>query len=306
MEFVVLADLIIIFFCSLTCLIALIFLSMVLVHPRRCFNFPTLLACNTCLAIFLFAGTNLAIAVQMYVWDQQIIVTADVLCPIRAYLHYATTALMYYSYILQALQRYCRIKGINIINTRTRQLILIIIQWIIAFAFDLPILLTGHLDKLLSDNMCFLPTYEAGLQVYTAGLMFGIPNIVVTVLYRNLVSYVRTSTLTTTIISQRQMSRDVTMVRRIVLLISLLIFCGIPFCTFLLIAWTDSSRLPSYHLHASFLSLNASLPIMLASLLWITPDLRQVLLSMISKVRPQPQIVFINNRVRPAFNTAPT
>jgi hypothetical protein len=306
MQFVVLADMIIIFFCLLTCLIALTFLSMALVHHRRCFNFPTLLACNTCLATFLFASSNLAIAVYMYVWDQQIIVTADLLCPIRAYLHYSTTALMFYSYILQAVQRYCQIKGINIINTRTRQLLLVIIQWIFAFTFDLPILLTGHLNKLLSDNMCFLPTYEAGLTIYTAGLMFGTPNIVVTVLYRSLVSHVRTTTSTTTVISQRKMNRDLTMVRRIVLLVSLLIFCGLPFCIFVVIAWIDSSRLPFYHLHVAFITLNASLPIMLASLLWITPDLRQSLLYTINKVRPQPQVAFINNRVKPMLDNAPT
>jgi hypothetical protein len=247
MQFVILADLIIIFFCSLTCLIALIFLSTALVYHRGCFNFPTLLACNTCLASLFFASTNLAIGVYMYVWDQQIIVTEDALCPIRAYLHYTTTALMYHSYILQAVQRYCRIKGLNIINTRTRQLLLVTIQWIFGLTYDLPILFTGYLNKLLSDNMCFLPTYEAGLTMYSALLMFGIPNIVVTVLYRNLVSHVRTSSLTTTIVSQRQMNRDLTMVRRIVLLVSLLIFCGLLFCIFLVIAWIDSSRFTYYN-----------------------------------------------------------
>jgi len=139
------------------------------------------------------------------------------------------------TYILQAILRYRRIKGINIINTRICQLLLVIIQWSIDLAFDLLILLTDHLNKLRSDS--------------------------------SLIFHVRTSTSAATVISQRQINYDLTMVRCMLLLISLLIVCGLPFSIFLVIAWINSSRLAFYHLHVAFITMNASL----RSLLLIHP-----------------------------------
>ncbi len=130
-------------------------------------------------------------------------------------------------YILQAIQRYRRIKGINIINTRIRQLLLVTIQWSIDLAFDLLILLTDHLNKLRSDS--------------------------------SLIFHVRTSTSAATVINQRQINYDLTMVRCILLLIFLLIVCGLPFSIFLVTTWITSSRLAFYHLHAAFITMNASL-----------------------------------------------
>jgi hypothetical protein len=53
--------------------------------------------------------------------------------------------------------------------------------------------------------------------------------------------------------------------------------------------------------------MSASLPIMLTSLLWITPDLRQSLLHAIRNIRPQSQVaVTIHNRVAPIIDTVQT
>jgi hypothetical protein len=300
MKFVVTADLIIIFFCSLTCLIALVFLLLALIYRRQCFNFPTLLACNTCVAVFVYASNNLAIAIYMLVWDQKTVVTADTLCPIRAYLHYDTTGLMYHSYILQAVQRYCRIKGINIFNTRFRQVLLVGFQWVISLSFYLPVSLTGYSSKLLSDNVCFLPVYEAGLQTYSALMMFAIPNMTITVLYRRLVAHVRANTSTTLGNRERQMNRDLTMVRRISSMVSGLIVCGIPFCIFLIIGWIHLQSVPPYQLHVAFITASASLPTTLFTLTWITPDIRKSLLHAVKKLHSQlPAVFTIANRVRP-------
>ena len=248
----------------------------------------------------MYAANNLAVAVHMFLWDQQPIVTADPLCPIRAYLHYATTALMYHSYILQAIQRYCKIKGINILSTRLRQLLIVVFQWIIGLFFYLPIFFTGYSNKILSDNLCFLPIHEASLQIYTALIMFGIPNMTISILYRRLVAHVRAHTSTSVTSSERQMNRDLTRVRRISWMISVLIFCGIPFCIFLIIGWIDPKSVPPYHLHVSFLTATASLPITLFTLMWITPDIRQTLVRVVNKIHfPLPGIFTITSRVTP-------
>jgi hypothetical protein len=148
--------------------------------------------------------------------------------------------------------------------------------------------------------MCFLPVYEVGLQIYSALIIFVIPNMTITVLYRRLVTHVRANTSTTIASRERQMNRDLTVVRRISWMVSVLILCGIPFCIFLILSWAHLPSVLPYQLHVAFITMSACLPTTLFTLMWITTDLRQSLLHAVKKLHSQlPAVFTIANRVRP-------
>ena len=202
------------FACSLNSLIATSFFVITIVDRRRCFNFPTLLSCNTALGIFLFSVTNIAMAVYMFLWDHESIVNVDNLCPIRAFFHHSTIASIHHAFILQAIEKYCKILQIRLLHTRIRQIFFISIQWLYDFTFALPVLLTGHMMKILTDNMCLVSLSRLDLVFYLFISSFILSDAALVVIYYRLVKHVREVSAHVNGSHQTRNDRDLTMVRR--------------------------------------------------------------------------------------------
>jgi hypothetical protein len=76
----------------------------IVVYYQGCFDFFTLLACNTCLSTVMYVSTGLSTSIYMLIWDQaEIKVKTDLFCTIRGYLSYIGIATIYHSYVLQTL-----------------------------------------------------------------------------------------------------------------------------------------------------------------------------------------------------------
>lgn len=262
------------FICTLNLVVASFFLTVAIIHRRQCFNFPTLLACNTALATFLHATNNMAAIIYMNIWDEQAVPVVDSLCSVRAYLYHSTIAAVHYSFILQAVQRYCKVRGITAFNTRSRQIWLVLTQWILNFTVTLPAFVTGNMTKMISDNFCFVSLTRLDFIISMAAISYILPDITLSVIYKSLVRYVRNVSSRVGGQNQIQMRRDLTMVRRIVLLNLQLALVGLPIVTFIVVNAIRVDLLPVNTARILVMFMNSPLSVMLSILFWITPDLR--------------------------------
>lgn len=257
------------FLLAFTCLI------IITIHRRRCLNFPTLLVCNTILGIFLFSANNIAISVYMMIWDEYLLTNIDYLCKFRTYLLYSTSALVHHSFVLQAIDRYFKIKGIKLLDKRSRQRFLILVQWIFDFTFPLPLLLTGNREKLTKDTQCYLSIRRFDLAVYMGTMTYMATDITLLILYRRLVVYVRKVSAQVNGDQQLKMHRDLTMVLRIFLLNIPLFLVDVPVLILIILNRIRSDLLPFSLTRVLIMTANLILAILLIILCRSTPNIRK-------------------------------
>ena len=285
MDFHRIVNLIYIFVTSVGCCTSFAFLLVAFIHRRRCLNFATLLACNTALGTFLYSVVNLAAGVYMLIWDRYLVPEVDSLCGVRAYFYHSTIAWIHHSLILLALEKYCKIRQIGLLKNRSRQICFVLIQWIFDFTFDLSAFVTGNMKKLDSDNLCFVSLTTPDFVFYQAGLTFLVSDISLTFIYQLLIRHVRQVSSRSDGNRQAQMRRDLTMVRRIVLLNSQLVLVGLPVLVFVILTSIRLDLLPYKIMRLLITILNLPLSPMLVILFLITPDLRQSLAKVQNKLR---------------------
>jgi hypothetical protein len=261
--------------CCTNSLIAIIFLSIAIVDRRRCFNFSTLLSCNTALAIFLFSMTNISMSAYMFMWDKQPIPNEDSLCAIRAYFHHSAIAAIHHAFFLQAIEKYFKIRQIRHLNTRVRQLCFVSIQWLYDLTFTLPVLLTGNMTKVSRDNMCLVRLSRLDLVFYLFVSSFILSDTGLIVIYYRLVQHVREVSSHTNGGHVVRNQRDITMVRRIVLLNGQLAAVGSPVCILVIVNTIRADLLPKKSLRVLATIINLSLASVLIVLFWSTPALRR-------------------------------
>ncbi|CAF1258101.1 unnamed protein product [Adineta ricciae] len=286
--------------CIINCFVASVFLIIVLVNHHRYSSFLTLLVCNTVLGILLYSSVNFASVCYMFIWDEQVLPVVDPLCSIRAYFYHSTIAWIHHSLVLQALERYFKVRRILFFRTHTRQLGFILIQWLFDFLFGLPVLLTGNMKKLMIDNLCFVSLNALPCVFYLAGVSFILSDITLSVIYRLLVRHVRE--ISSRLNGNRliNMQRDLTIVHRIVLLNILLVIVGFPVLIVVICVTIRADLLPNNTVRVLIMIMNIALLLMLLVLFWITPDLRQSLINIRDRIKPL--LSRKNNRVHPIIS----
>lgn len=258
----------------ITCLSAAISLTIVIIFRKRCCNFPTLLVCNTILGIFIYSADHVAISVYMFIWDRQIVPDIDSLCPLRAYLHHTMIAFIHHSLVLQAIKKYLRIKRIELLNTKTRQIVFVLAQWIFDYGYVLPVFLTGNMEKTSLDNLCFISFAHLHVVFVMATLTFIVPDISLIILYRLLVRYARTSSSKFSHIQNLRMNRELTVIRRIMALHGLLVIVDSPAIIFIILNATHKNLLPQYCIRFLLLLMGLPLVFQIIVLCRHTTDIR--------------------------------
>ncbi|CAF1462137.1 unnamed protein product [Adineta steineri] len=285
MDFPSIINRIYIFISCLDFTTAFAILILVSFYRRRCFNFPTLLACNTALAVLLSSANHIAIATYMFIWDQYVEPKIDSLCAFRAYFHHCTIAWVHHSFILLAIERFCKIRQFTFLKNQQRRICVVLFQWIFDFSFPLPVFITGNMIKLASDNACFVSLTRLDLIFYMAAVSFLLTDIILGIIYRLLVRHVRQASARLNNNQQVRMQRDLTVVRRIVILNSQLVVIAIPVVVVIILASIRADLLPNKIMRVLFLLSNLPYTPMLIILLFLTPDLRQSFIDCRNKLK---------------------
>lgn len=285
MDFHTIINLIYTAVCCVNFCVASAFLTMALLYRRRCGNFSTLLACNTALGVLLYSIVHIFQSIYMYTWDRSEVVDIDSLCSARAYLHHSIAACIHHSFLLQAIQRFCTIRRLPFLKNQRRKILLVLFQWISDFAVPLPAFVTGNMGKLSSENVCFVTMTKFYFSLYMAGWAFLLTDVSLTVIYRSLVRHVREVSARLDRNQQNQIERDLTMVRRIVLLNSQLLLTGIPVLVVIILMLVRADLLPNKFMRIPILMANAPMSPLLIILFWLTPDLRHSFIACRNKWR---------------------
>ncbi|UJR06885.1 hypothetical protein I4U23_011174 [Adineta vaga] len=275
MDFTSIINRLYIIFSSWDFCVAFAFLTLALIYRHRCFNYPTLLACNTAFAVLFNSANHFSIGIYMLIWDQYENPKIDSLCSLRAYFHHSSIASIHHSFILLALERFCKIRNLTLLKNRYRKISMVLIQWLFDFTFPLPVFITGNMPKVQSENACFVILTRPDLVLVLAGTAFLLTDISLSIIYRLLIRHMRQISSRLNNNQQMKMQRDLTVVRRIVLLNSQLAVAGIPVLIHITLILIRSDLLPPRTTRIIFFMASLPLSPMLIILLYFTPDLRQ-------------------------------
>lgn len=141
---------------------------------------------------------------------------------------------IYHSYYLQAFYRLCRVVFYKkkYLLSNSLFLMLIISQWLILILVLLPPILLNWYARLPTESFCLVPYTNLLAESYHIFIIYVIPLICIAVIYIWITTFIRRSSQAAAIrlaATQRQRNiRDLTVIRRIILLISVLFVLRFP------------------------------------------------------------------------------
>jgi hypothetical protein len=234
-----------------------------------------MLFANTCLTGLVCGGTFLALTVFTFYNDFRQIQYQDSLCIVRGYLIYVSPALHAYSYVSSAIYQYMLIVHPTRLfwQSARAQLSLIILGWILAFLFPIPFLFTGEIAYNVDNQICEIPLRLSFPVFYLPLVVFTIPVSLVMFIYFKLVRYVKEMGRDLTpVITLLRAQRNLTMVRRIVILLHILLTAGVPMTFFFVLSFFNHA--PKYHTRIGYFFVDISLLCVMIVLFHFTDSLK--------------------------------
>jgi hypothetical protein len=271
-------DVIVLVFCSSSCLVSLITLILIFIRVRPLLSsVPVLLTCNTYITVAGSSFMTLLIMIySMYTELNPSVLFDDYYCQIRSYVNYVFISGFYYSCALQAVFRLCRVvfPKYKILQSRPVFIMVIIMQWLIASFYILAYLLSKDFEYQPDIGSCWLSFKNIRALSIAMAFVYGSPLIVMGLVYAFIIRYVR-QTIQTQQRRQNANKRDLLIVKRIIILVLIAMGIGIP-TAFLLIIYIITKDLTSMAYHIQALSLTTGLVIESVALGLITPKVRKL------------------------------
>jgi hypothetical protein len=214
-----------------------IFIS-VLKCNRELRDVSLLLTCNTCLSAFLtciaaciMIGSNLFSGFLTY---------NIVFCYAWGLFYDICECSIYFSYCLQAFYRLCRVVFYKkkFLSCYSLYIILIIVQWLLVLVLLLPPVFINWYTRLLTEQYCLIPYTYIGPEIYHILILYLIPLFCLGIVYVWITTYMRRTSQTPSLLliaMQRQRNqRDLTVIKRIFILIIILIILRFPTIIFMI------------------------------------------------------------------------
>ncbi|CAF1243817.1 unnamed protein product [Adineta steineri] len=219
-----------------------------------------MLSANSCLAVFVMGICMLSFNTFTLQNDLKQIDYQDSLCVLRGYIGYSTCAIANYSFLLQALFQYTTAVYPHYLFYQSvrSQILLIIITWIIGYTYPLEFLLRDEIIFNVDNQICQIPMKLSFSIIYMSFCIFIIPILVIMFIYIKLIRYVKK-------ISKRVVSanilfraqRELKMIRRTVILVTILSTICAPYQTLIIISLFTEP--PKYHFRIAYVFLDLSL-----------------------------------------------
>jgi hypothetical protein len=128
-------------------------------------------------------------------------------------------------------------------------------------------------------NMCVIPIRSSGWTLYYAAFCYSIPLILIAAFYHRLVHYIITarSRVSACLISGQVViaaQRQLALIQRIIVLVSILVLSGLPYCAFIVMAfWADP---PVYQFRISFLCVDIALASIVCTMFCYSRDIARL------------------------------
>ncbi|CAF1573590.1 unnamed protein product [Adineta steineri] len=289
-------DIIITTFTTIAIGLTILYLFVIL-FDKACHTIPMLLVANSCLTAFLFGCIMLSSFIIMLNNDLKQIYYPNSYCIFQAYISYATCAAFNYSFVLQALYRYIFVIYPRILfwQKRRTQMLFVFKTWILGFACPLMFLFNNGIVYNYDNQVCQLPLRFSFSVIYISFTVYGIPVTLIIFIYFKLLRYVQeTSKNVASINVLSRARRELKMIRKIVILVSILIGVGFVYTIFLIMSFFD--RLPKYHFRIAYVFGSSSFLLVIMTLFQFTDPLK-ISLGKLLNIRPNiiiPTTIFTN------------
>ena len=185
----------------------------------------------TCLAMCIMLASNFWNGFLTYNYT---------FCLIAGFFYDICQCAIYHSYFLQAFFRLCRVvfyRKKSLLSFPLYQ-ILILIQWCVTIVVLLPPVLLRWYTPLSAEKYCLVPYIPIAPAMYHITVLYLIPLVCISTMYRWISIYIRRSTRATAQIlsgnQKRRNQRDLTMIKRIIIMISVLVLMRLPTLVFII------------------------------------------------------------------------
>ncbi|CAF0786488.1 unnamed protein product [Adineta ricciae] len=264
---------------SITILLGIIFLLLIIFN-KTSRTIPMILIANTSLSAIAWGSSMLSIAIFTLQNDLQRIETYDIFCIIRPFFGYGLCGTFHFSLTLQSLYRYMIVvhpKRLFYQSIRF-QLFLMILTWISGFVIPIESIARNELVYNIENQICQIPLRFSFSIIYMANCIYLIPIAITIFIYYKLVRYVKSiNTHTTSINVIIRARRQLKMVTRIITIILILLFLGIPYLSFILMSFFTIPF--KYHFRIAFVFVDVSMAAVMIVLFQFTEQFQSFLIA---------------------------
>ena len=272
---------------SIALIVSFIYLTVITLSQGRDMAVSTLLESNTFFAALVYSSAHFSIAISVFRGDltvdngiRQSLLNS--FCMPSAFVFYSGCSFLYYSYVMQAVQRFSRIVLYDYrwLHKRRIQLLFIALQWLFCILGTfIPLSTTNQLKYDVYMNMCIIPIRSSGWTMYYAIFCYSIPLILLAFFYHRLIEYILTARrrVSACLISGSVVvaaQRQLTLIRRVIALVGILTVSGLPYCVFIFMGfWMDP---PVYQFRISFLCVDIALASVVCTMFCYSTDIAQL------------------------------
>ncbi|CAF0714547.1 unnamed protein product [Adineta steineri] len=230
---------------------------------------------NSCLAQIIFGSCTIGMTLFTLQNDLKQIWYYNSFCHFLGYYGYVVTALQNCSYLLPAIYRYFVVVYPNRVSWQSVkiQISLICLTWIFAFVYPIAFLFTGDIVYNVDNQICQMTLKFSFPIIYMAFCAYMLPVSMIMFIYFKLVQYVREISKHITPVNTLSRAKlELKMVRRIVILISILLILGLPYTIFIFMSFFNSA--PKYHFRIAYIFINVSFLLVIITLYTFTEPLK--------------------------------
>ena len=267
---------------SLSIILSTLFLLIILLK-KTCHTVPMMLTANSCLTAVPLGCVLLSFAIFTLENDLKQIQYQDSLCVFRVYISQVSCALYHYSILLQALYRYVTVVYPNRLFWQSVRVqgLAISLTWIFSIIHPFAYIFNNAITYNVDNQICQIPTQLSFPMIYSALCIYIIPVQVIMFIYFKLVRYVQQmSKRVTSVNIMNRARRELKMVQRIVILISMILTFGLPYTVFVFMSFFTS--LPKYHFRIAYIFIDVSMALVMMALFQITDPLKASIMKMLN------------------------
>ncbi|CAF3135116.1 unnamed protein product [Rotaria sp. Silwood2] len=271
--------------CDVTVIGLCVIYSFLIILDNTCHTVPMMLVANSCLSTFLSGCALLSMHLKTFENDLKQIYYQDLLCVVRAYIGYVACALCNNSFLLQAAYRYLKIVHPARLYFQSYRFyfLLICLIWILNLLFPAPFVFTSETLYNLDNQICQIYLRLSVSVIMVALCVYVVPITLITFIYFMLVQYVhKMSSHVAAANTLFHAKRELKMVKRTVLLTTILVMVGFPYALFILMSFFTT--LPKYHFRIAYVFVDVSMVFVMLTLYQFTEPLKT---SMMKRIRRQ-------------------
>ena len=270
--------------CICSSLILAIVFFFIITIDKTCRTVPMLLVGNSYLIGIIFGILIFSMNLFRLINDLYHRTSADIFCSFRGYMGYATCSILNFSFCLQAIYRFLRIVYPHrlIFQSWKFQFFLICSTWIFGIVYPMIFLFTKEIIYNLENQICQLPLHLSFSIIYMANFAYITPVSLTMIIYFKLVYHVRQmSQRVTPVNTLNRAKRELKMLRRTVILVSILIIYCLPYATFIFCSFF--LQLPKYHFRISYVFIDISYLFVMIALFQFTDPLKKSIRNLLQK-----------------------